>query len=269
MRAVWTDSWISCAASVRFLANYAQEFREPDEIRIARRALSPEAFCSTRKRRIGSQRILRSARSSWFPRGAAVSGQAAAAANGCDAPILRIRGPRSGSRPFVVRRRRYSRNRLTPFRPVRRDGLAGHPLEDPPFRSVRSASFGVRAGGSERGCCADSAACVRPRKSALGPIRSPSGTGPSAAGRLVGDDCSRFVGRLRGEVVRVRAPGSPLAWVRSMRAVAGCQVRPARARPIQPGPAAFSCRSPPAPEASGALRSGARCAGSFTGARRT
>lgn len=138
-------------------------------------------------------------------------------------------------------------------------------------RSGRSAPrlSGSRAGGSERGRRAGSAACERPRKRAWGPIRSPSGIGPSAAGRLVEGDCSRSVGHLQGDVDRVRAARPTPAWVRSMRAVAGCQVRPARARPIQTGLAAFSCRSPPAPEASGALRSGARCAGSFTGARRT
>lgn len=78
-------------------------------------------------------------------------------------------------------------------------------------RSGRSAPrlSGPRAGGSERGRRAGSAACERPRKRAWGPIRSPSGIGPSAAGRLVEGDCSRSVGRLRGEVDRVRADGRP------------------------------------------------------------
>jgi hypothetical protein len=95
-----------------------------------------------------------------------------------------------------------------------------------------------------------------------GTVRAP----PDGWSRMFAVDPSGACG---GRSIAFARHGVPLAWVRSMRAVAGCQVRPARARPIQTGLAAFSCRSPPAPEASGALRSGARCAGSFTGARRT
>lgn len=269
MRLVWTVSWKSCAAFVRFFANYAQEFLEPDAIRIAPCRISPEAFLSTRKRRIGSERILRSVCSPGSL-GNLEDGQAAAAANGCDAPILRIRGPRPGSRLVVVRRRRHSRERLTPSRSVRRDGLAGHPSEDPSFRSVRSASFGVRAGGSERGRCVDSAACRCPRKSALGPVRSPSGIDPSAR-RAAGRGCLQPVRRVPAGGSRSRSRARPCPshgsgfCARSLDARSG----PLERDRIQSGPAASSCRSPPAPEASGALRSGARCAGTFTGSRRT
>lgn len=226
---------------------------------------------STRKRRIGSQRVLRSVLSSAAPHG--VTGVRASRSGGERVERVDPSNPRAAIGLTPVRRPAPAAQseRLTPFRSVRRDGLAGHPLEDPPFRSVRSASFGVRAGGSERGRCADSAACVRPRKRAWGSVRSPSGSGPSAAGRLVEGDCSRFVGRLRG--------GGPIAFARQVprpsRGSGLCaRSLDARSGPLerdrtQTGLAAFSCRSPPAPEASGALHSGARCAGSFTGARRT
>lgn len=183
-------------------------------------AFRRKLFDSTRKRRIGSKRIARSARPR--PRKGRRFGQAAAAASGCDGLILRVRGPRSGLRPVVVRRRWHSRNRLTPFRPVRRDGLASHPLEDSPFRSVRSAPFGVRAGGSERGRRAGSAASRAPPEKSVGnrsgahpgTVRAP----PDGWSRVIAADSSGACGGwsiafARAAVPRVGAVDARGRWM--------------------------------------------------------
>jgi hypothetical protein len=160
----------------------------------------------------------------------------------------------SGSRPF--------------------DGSAGTGWRAILRRTRRSG----RSAPHPSGCVpADLKGALRRLRSLPVPSEKCVGNGPepirdrSERRRAVGRGCLQPVRRVPAGGSRSRSRARPRPshgsgfCARSLDARSG----PLERDRIQSGPAASSCRSPPAPEASGALRSGARCAGSFTGSRRT